>query len=90
MIRVGIDTGGTFTDFVFLGPSGIWIHKVLSTPHDPVQAIVRGLSALAPVTIGALAKGYGLALAFYLSAGFFLFSAVTAFALPETKGRPLE
>jgi len=43
MIRIGIDTGGTFTDFVFLGPSGIWIHKVLSTPHDPAQAIVRGL-----------------------------------------------
>ena len=52
--------------------------------------IGRGLSALAPFTIGALAKGYGLALAFYLTAGFFLFSAVTAFALPETKGRSLE
>ena len=52
--------------------------------------IGRGLSALAPFTIGALAKGYGLALAFYLTAGFFLFSAVTAFALPETKGRTLE
>jgi N-methylhydantoinase A/oxoprolinase/acetone carboxylase beta subunit len=43
MIRVGIDTGGTFTDFVFLGSFGIWIHKVLSTPRDPAQAIVRGL-----------------------------------------------
>jgi len=43
MIRVGIDTGGTFTDFVFLDPSRLWIHKVLSTPHDPAQAIVRGL-----------------------------------------------
>jgi MFS family permease len=52
--------------------------------------IGRGLSALAPFTIGALAKGHGLALAFYLTAGFFLFSAVTAFALPETKGRSLE
>jgi len=52
--------------------------------------IGRGLSALAPFTIGALAKEHGLALAFYLTAGFFLFSAVTAFALPETKGRALE
>jgi len=52
--------------------------------------IGRGLSALAPFTIGALAKGHGLALAFYLTAGFFLFSAFTAFALPETKGRRLE
>ncbi len=52
--------------------------------------IGRGLSALAPFTIGALAKGYGLALAFYLTAGFFLFSAFTAFALPETKGKSLD
>ncbi len=50
----------------------------------------RGLSALAPFTIGALAKAHGLAWAFYLTAGFFLFSAFTAFALPETKGKPLE
>jgi MFS family permease len=50
----------------------------------------RGLSALAPFTIGALAKGHGLAWAFYLTAGFFLFSAVTALGLPETKGKPLE
>jgi hypothetical protein len=52
--------------------------------------IGRGLSALAPFTIGALAKEHGLSLAFYLTAGFFLFSAVTAFALPETKGKSLE
>jgi MFS family permease len=49
----------------------------------------RGLSALAPFTVGALAKGHGLAWAFYLTAGFFVFSALTAFALPETKGRSL-
>jgi MFS family permease len=52
--------------------------------------IGRGLSALAPFTIGALARGRGLAWAFYLTAGFFLFSALTAFALPETKGQSLE
>lgn len=52
--------------------------------------IGRGLSALAPFTIGALAKGHGLALAFYLTAGFFLFSAFTAFALPETRGKSLD
>ncbi|MBP1766297.1 MAG: Transporter, superfamily [Candidatus Aminicenantes bacterium] len=52
--------------------------------------IGRGLSALAPFTIGALAKGHGLAWAFYLTAGFFLFSAATAFALPETRGKSLE
>jgi len=52
--------------------------------------IGRGLSALAPFTIGALAKSHGLALAFYLTGGFFLFSAGVAFALPETKGKVLE
>ncbi len=43
MLRVGIDTGGTFTDFVFLSPDRLWVHKVLSTPHDPGEAILRGL-----------------------------------------------
>lgn len=52
--------------------------------------IGRGLSALAPFTIGALAKNYGLSLAFYLTAAFFLFSAFIAFGLPETKGKELE
>jgi MFS family permease len=52
--------------------------------------IGRGLSALAPFTIGALAKAHGLVLAFYLTAGFFLFSAITAFALPETRGKSLD
>jgi MFS family permease len=52
--------------------------------------IGRGLSAVAPFTIGALAKAHGLSLAFYLAAGFFLFSAAVAVALPETKGRPLD
>ena len=52
--------------------------------------IGRGLSALAPFTIGALAKTHGLALAFYLTAAFFLFSATVAFGLPETKGKSLD
>jgi MFS family permease len=52
--------------------------------------IGRGLSALAPFTIGALAKTQGLAVAFYLTAAFFLFSAAVAFALPETKGKALD
>ncbi len=50
----------------------------------------RGLSALAPFTIGALAKSHGLAIAFNLTSAFFLLSALIAFALPETKGKELE
>lgn len=52
--------------------------------------IGRGLSALAPFTIGALARVHGLSFAFYLTAAFFLMAAVIAFALPETKGKTLE
>ncbi len=42
-MRVGIDTGGTFTDFVFLTPEGMKVYKVLSTPHDPGESILTGL-----------------------------------------------
>ncbi|HYL87794.1 MAG TPA: hydantoinase/oxoprolinase family protein [Burkholderiales bacterium] len=47
-MRVGIDVGGTFTDFVLLddetGTSRSY--KCLTTPRDPAQAIVAGLEAL--------------------------------------------
>lgn len=43
MIRIGIDTGGTFTDLVKLGPDGIVVHKVRSTPGDPAEAILGGI-----------------------------------------------
>ena len=42
-VRAGIDTGGTFTDFVIWSTRGLVNHKVLSTPHDPSEAIFRGL-----------------------------------------------
>ncbi len=47
-MRIGIDTGGTFTDFVCLGAGEIRVHKVPSTPGDPLQAIVTGLGELCP------------------------------------------
>jgi N-methylhydantoinase A len=43
---VGIDTGGTFTDFVVLDEAGLRLHKVLSTPAAPEQAILQGLAEL--------------------------------------------
>jgi N-methylhydantoinase A/oxoprolinase/acetone carboxylase beta subunit len=46
--RIGIDTGGTFTDFVSLGAGEGRVHKVLSTPQDPLRAIVTGLNDLRP------------------------------------------
>ena len=52
--------------------------------------IGRGLSALAPFTIGALAKSHGLSIAFTLTAAFFALSGFAAFALPETRGKALD
>jgi len=46
MNLLGIDTGGTFTDFVLLTPDGLKIHKVLSTPQAPEQAILQGINDL--------------------------------------------
>lgn len=43
-MRIGIDTGGTFTDFVFYDGGNLLTHKVLSTPDDPSVAIISGLS----------------------------------------------
>ncbi len=41
---IGIDTGGTFTDFVILDKKGkLKKWKVLSTPSDPSRAIIQGL-----------------------------------------------
>lgn len=45
-LRIGIDTGGTFTDFTVLGPAGSTIVKVPSTPDDPSRAILRGLDRI--------------------------------------------
>lgn len=46
MIRIGVDTGGTFTDLVLLRPDGVAVHKVRSTPHDPSRAILEGITDL--------------------------------------------
>lgn len=43
---LGVDTGGTFTDFVLLDEHGLRIHKVLSTPAAPEQAILQGIREL--------------------------------------------
>ncbi len=43
---LGVDTGGTFTDFVLFKNGSLTIHKVLSTPKFPEQAILRGITEL--------------------------------------------
>jgi N-methylhydantoinase A len=45
--RIGIDTGGTFTDFIVVRDGKIEMFKELSTPRAPEQAIMSGMSRLA-------------------------------------------
>lgn len=44
--RIGVDTGGTFTDFVFVKDGQIQLFKVPSTPEDPSLAIKQGLARI--------------------------------------------
>jgi N-methylhydantoinase A len=53
-VRVGIDTGGTFTDLVLLEESGRATQlKVPSTPDDPARALVGGLRQMLATMGGA-------------------------------------
>jgi N-methylhydantoinase A len=46
---IGIDVGGTFTDFVVAGDDGreLLPHKSASTPHDPSEGVLCGLGEIA-------------------------------------------
>src|SRR5512133_4326555 len=47
-LKIGIDVGGTFTDFVVAGDGAQpRIFKTLSTPADPSIAVVEGLAQIA-------------------------------------------
>ncbi|RKY03711.1 MAG: hydantoinase/oxoprolinase family protein, partial [Spirochaetes bacterium] len=46
--RIGIDVGGTFTDFLLAREDGVTqIYKVLSTPDDPSIATMKGIEEMA-------------------------------------------
>ncbi len=82
MIQLGIDTGGTFTDFVLWQNGEIRVHKVLSTPTAPEQAILQGIEelGLAPaglrvvhgstVATNAVLEGKGVKTVFISNRGF--------------------
>src|SRR5262245_2667743 len=43
-LRIGVDTGGTFTDFIVVFKDRLNAFKVPSTPQAPEQAILTGLT----------------------------------------------
>jgi N-methylhydantoinase A len=49
-VRLGVDTGGTFTDFVFELNGKLQILKLASTADDPALAIIAGLRRIADIT----------------------------------------
>jgi len=43
MVIIGVDTGGTFTDFIYKDAEEWRVHKRLSTPSDPAEAVLAGI-----------------------------------------------
>jgi N-methylhydantoinase A/oxoprolinase/acetone carboxylase beta subunit len=74
-MRVGVDTGGTFTDVVAANGE---IRKLLSTPADPAAAVAAGIAGLdvdslahgTTVATNALLERRGATVALVTSAGF--------------------
>jgi N-methylhydantoinase A len=55
--QLGIDVGGTFTDFVARTESGTLTGKVLTTPHDEATGILNAIAAMAERT-GTTVEGF--------------------------------
>jgi N-methylhydantoinase A len=80
-VRVAIDTGGTFTDFVYLQDGSLRALKVRSTPANPAHAVLAGLESIGAgeglslrhgTTVGtnAMLEGKGARVAFVTTEGF--------------------
>jgi len=80
---------GYFSGFGTIA-SELFPTEIRATAMGISYNIGRVFAAAAPLIVGALAGMYGLGSAFMLQAGAFLFAAVLALALPETKDKTLE
>lgn len=66
-IRIGIDVGGTFTDFALATPGGLRTLKLPTTPRAPERAILDGVqqilreAAIAPEAVTGIVHGTTLA-----------------------------
>ena len=81
LLRVAVDTGGTFTDCVWVENGRLRMLKVFSTPHDPSEAIAQAIARIGKddavlllhgTTVGtnALLERKGARVAFVTTAGF--------------------
>ncbi len=80
---------GFFSGFSAIA-SEIFPGEIRATAMGLSYNIGRGLSAVAPFAVGALAARYGLGSAFFLQAAAFFVAALLALALPETRGKQLD
>ncbi len=48
---IGVDIGGTFTDLVMNLNGELKLHKLLSTPENPAQAMLTGLNTMSSQTL---------------------------------------
>ncbi len=80
-MRAAIDTGGTFSDCVYLDQGELRVLKLFSTPADPAKAVLSALRQIAPenridlchgTTLGtnAMLERRGARVAFVTTAGF--------------------
>ena len=53
-LRIGVDTGGTFTDLLLLDERGLRVYKLRSVPADPSHAILEGIRTLVGEDLGAV------------------------------------
>lgn len=81
MITIGVDTGGTFTDFIYKNGRDTGTYKTLSTPHNPSEAVLKGLTHI----VRTLGLGDDVA---NLGLGIIHGSTVATNAILERKGVP--
>ena len=81
MVIIGVDTGGTFTDFIYKKDGKWGVLKILSTPENPAKALLEGIKQIAEkeekniihgttVATNALLERKGAKVAFITNKGF--------------------
>jgi len=50
MVKIGVDVGGTFTDFILEsksnGKTAVFVHKVPSTTDDQSKGVLQGIKEI--------------------------------------------